>query len=278
VSTATATLVIRPVTATIGAEVSGVHLRDVTPEHVAAIRAALDDHLVLFFRDQHLTPVEQIAFGRHFGELSVAPFGPKHPDHPEMTVLDQQTPKGEGADNWHADNTFMPEPPMGSILQSVLLPDNGGDTCWASMYAAYDALSPALQEMLDGMTARHDLTRMLTKAINQGRASQGLQTMQDMFPPHSHPVVRTNPVTGRKALFVNGNWTTWINELTERENEVLLPFLIDHVRSPDFQVRFRWTQGAIAFWDNRWVQHYAVPDYTSRRIMQRVTIEGDRPV
>jgi taurine dioxygenase len=276
----TATLEIQPVTAEIGAEVHGIDLREpLDGATVRALRDALQRHLVLFFREQHITPAQHLAFAQHFGPISVAPFGPKHPDHPEITVLDQQTPKGEGADSWHADNTFMPEPPMGSILRAVLLPEVGGDTCFASGYAAYEALSPAMQQFLDGMHAVHDISRMLRKAIANGQATEPFEQMQKLWPPFSHPVVRTNPDTGRKCLFVNGNWTARIEGLTERENDALLPMLIDHIRSPEFQCRFRWREGSIAFWDNRWVQHYGVADYGGhRRVMQRVTIEGERPV
>lgn len=278
--TATTRLEIEPLTAEIGAEVHGIDLREPLDDAtIAELRTALDRHLVLFFRDQHITPTQHLAFAQRFGPISVAPFGPKHPDHPEITVLDQTTPKGEGADSWHADNTFMPEPPMGSILRAVQLPDVGGDTCFASGYAAYESLSPAMQQFLDDKRAVHDISRMLRKAIANGQATEPFEQMQRMWPPFSHPVVRTNPVTGRKCLFVNGNWTARIEGLTERENDALLPMLIEHIRSPELQCRFRWREGSIAFWDNRWVQHYAVPDYSGqRRVMHRVTIEGDRPV
>lgn len=271
---------VTPLSNVIGARVDGVDLRQpLDDDQRLDIRAALNRHLVLFFRDQHITPTQHLAFAQRFGPISVAPFGPKHPDHPEITVLDQTTPKGEGADSWHADNTFMPEPPMGSILRAVQLPDVGGDTCFASGYAAYESLSPAMQQFLDDKRAVHDISRMLRKAIANGQATEPFEQMQRMWPPFSHPVVRTNPVTGRKCLFVNGNWTARIEGLTERENDALLPMLIEHIRSPELQCRFRWREGSIAFWDNRWVQHYAVPDYSGqRRVMHRVTIEGDRPV
>lgn len=276
----TTRLEIEPVTAEIGAEVRGIDLREPLDDAtVAELQAALQQHLVLFFRDQHITPAQHLAFAQRFGPISVAPFGPKHPDHPEITVLDQTTPKGEGADSWHADNTFMPEPPMGSILRAVQLPPVGGDTCFASGYAAYEALSPAMQQFLDGKRAVHDISRMLRKAIANGQATEPFEQMQRMWPPFSHPVVRTNPATGRKCLFVNGNWTARIEGLTERENDVLLPMLFEQFHSPELQVRFRWREGSIAFWDNRWVQHYGVADYSGhRRVMHRVTIEGDRPV
>jgi taurine dioxygenase len=267
-------------TVAVGAEVRGVDLAGpLDDDTVAALRAALGRHAVLFFRDQDLTPDTHLAFARRFGPITVAPFGPKHPDHPEITVLDQLTPAGQGADNWHADNTFQPAPPFGSILRAVLLPEVGGDTCFASMFAAYDALSPRLKDLLDGMTAVHDITRMLRLALANGQATEGLEAMQRAYPPHEHPVVRTDPATGRKALFVNGNWTSRLVGLTARENDALLPFLLDHVRAPEFQCRFRWAPGSVAFWDNRWVQHYGVADYTGeRRIMHRITLDGDVPV
>jgi len=269
---------IRPLTALVGAEIFGVDLRTPLPaEDVAAIEGALLKHLVVFFRDQDITPEQQIAFARQFGEISIPPIVPKYGTNPELVVLDQVSPKGEGADVWHSDNTFMAEPPMGSILKAVELPPVGGDTCFANMYAAYEALSAPIRDLVDGLTAVHDLTRPLEKAIAAGHSTANLAELQKKWPPVEHPVARTHPQTGRKALYVNGNSTTRLVGLTERENETLLPFLIDHVRSPEFQCRFRWDTGSIAFWDNRSVQHYAVPDYTERRVMHRVTLLGDRP-
>jgi taurine dioxygenase len=187
------------------------------------------------------------------------------------------SPRGEGADNWHSDNTFMAEPPLGSILKAVQLPELGGDTCFASAYAAYEALSPALRGLCDRLTAIHDLTKPLQKAIAAGHSDANLAELQAKWPPVEHPVARTHPVTGRKALYVNGNSTTRIVGLSERENDLLLPFLCDHIRSPEFQCRLRWDTNTIAFWDNRSAQHYAVPDYDERRVMHRVTLVGDKP-
>jgi taurine dioxygenase len=244
---------------------------------VRAIERALLDHLVIFFRAQSITPEQQIAFARCFGEISIPPFAPRYGTNPELVVLDQKSPKGEGADAWHSDNTFMAEPPMGSILRAVELPPLGGDTCFASMVAAYEALSPPIRSLIDGLRAVHDLTLPLQRGIAAGHTTANLEEMQRQWPPVEHPVARTHPVTGRKALFVNANSTTRIVGLSERENAVLLPFLVDHVRSPEFQCRFRWEVGSIAFWDNRSTQHFAVPDYAQRRVMHRVTIAGDRP-
>lgn len=272
------TLAIQPVTAVVGAEIVGVDLREALREDERdAILAAFVEHGVLFFRDQDVTPAEHLAFARQMGTIQVPAFAPKYGTDPEMIVLDQVSPRGEGADNWHSDNTFMPEPPMGSILKAVELPPIGGDTCFANMHAAYDALSEPIRALIDGLDAVHDITKPLQKAIAAGHSTADLSELQAKWPPVTHPVARTHPVTGRKALFVNANSTTHLAGLSERENAALLPLLIDHVRDPAFQCRFRWDTHSIAFWDNRAVQHYAVPDYDTRRVMHRVTLDGERP-
>jgi taurine dioxygenase len=264
-----------PVTAAIGAEVRGLDLaREVPDAEIARLRQALLDHLVLFFRDQHITDEQQVAFALRFGPLDVSPLRTVHQDVAEVVVLDQVNPKGEGADEWHSDNTFLADPPMASVLRAVQLPSVGGDTCFSSMYAAYEALSPPIRALVDELRAVHDITNPLTKAIRDGNTTLDLAEMQRACPPVEHNVVVTHPETGRRALFVNRNSTTRLLGLTDREQEVLLPFLCDHARSPEFQCRFHWEVGSIAFWDNRAVQHYAVADYHERRIMHRVTIAG----
>jgi taurine dioxygenase len=266
---------IRPVTAVIGGEVRGVDLREeLSDVDVKVLRQGLLDHLVLFFRDQHISDDEQLAFALRFGPMHVSPLQTVHQDAPEIVVLDQVHPQGEGADEWHSDNTFLADPPMGSILRAVQLPEVGGDTCFASMYAAYEGLSPPLRGFVDGLRAVHDITNPLRKAIRDGHSTLDLTEMQQKCPPVEHNVVVTHPETGRKALFVNRNSTTHIVGLSDREQDVLLPFLFDHVRSPEYQCRFHWEEGSIAFWDNRSVQHYAVADYHERRIMHRATIAG----
>jgi taurine dioxygenase len=266
---------IRPVTATIGAEVHGLDLRDeIADDDVKAVREALLDHLVLFFRDQCIDDDQHLAFALRFGPLHVSPFTTKYQDSDAVVVLDQVHPKGEGADEWHSDNTFLETPPMGSILRCEQLPAVGGDTCFASMYAAYDALSEPMRSLVDGLVAVHDITKPLRKAIRDGHTTLDLAATQREFPPVRHRVVVTHPETGRRALFVNRNSTAYLEGVTERENDLLLPFLFDHVRSPEFQCRFHWEPGSIAFWDNRSVQHYAVADYVERRVMRRVTIAG----
>jgi taurine dioxygenase len=267
-----------PATASVGADVRGIDLsKPLDGETVGTIRRALVDHLVLFFRDQPMLSVdEHVRFGHYFGEIDLPLFRTKSSERPEVLVLDQVAPKGEGADSWHADNTYMQTPPMGSILQARMLPNVGGDTCFASMIAAYDALSPVMQGFLDGLTATHSLEQMVERTKHVAGAS--LRDSLAAWPPVSHPVVRVHPESGHKMLNVNANWTQSIDGLRNEESAALLRFLFDHVKSPEFQVRLHWNQGDVAFWDNRAVQHYAVADYTSRRMMQRVTITGDRPV
>ena len=271
-------LSIRPVTTVIGATISGVDLaKPLDDDTRKEIQEALTEYHVLFFRNQQLNPEEHIAFAEQFGPISVPPFAPKYGTNPAMIVLDQDSPKGEGADAWHSDNTFMAEPPMGSVLRAAMIPEVGGDTCFANTVAAYEALSPDIQRLIDGLTAVHDITKPLVKGIAAGHTTANLAEVQAQWPPVEHPVARTHPITGKKSLFVNRNSTTHIVGLSERENEALLPLLTDHIRSPEFQCRFTWDTNSVAFWDNRSVQHFAVPDYSTRRIMNRVTIEGDRP-
>jgi taurine dioxygenase len=269
---------IKQVTANIGAEIHGIDLREpLDDESIDTLQQALLDHLVLAFPQQDITPEHQVAFARCFGEISPPPITPKYGDSPDYIVLDQSTPKGEGGDRWHSDNTFMAEPPMGSILKAVQLPSVGGDTCFSSMYAAYDDLSSSFKALVDGLQATHDISMSMRRAIDAGHSTASLRDMQTKWPPVEHPVVRTHPLTGRKALFVNGSSTTRILGIAERESEILLQFLIEHVRSPAFQCRFRWDEGTLLFWDNRSVQHFAVPDYRERRVMHRVTLAGGKP-
>lgn len=272
-------LQIRKLTASIGAEVAGVDLREpLSAEMRGAILEALVTHHVIFFRDQDITPEQQVAFAKQFGPISFPPFAPKYGTNPELIVLDQESPRGEGADAWHSDNSFMSEPPMGSVLRAVQIPEFGGDTCFASTVAAYEALSPAIQRLIDGLAAVHNITKPLQKGIAAGHTTVDLAEVQAKWPPVEHPIARTHPITGKKSLYVNRNSTTHIVGLTERENEALLPMLMDHVRSPEFQCRFTWDTNSVAFWDNRSAQHFAVPDYETRRIMNRVTIAGEKVV
>ena len=275
-------LEVRKSTGSIGAEIHGVDLAkpldDATQKE---IEQALYDHLVVFFRDQEITPAQQKAFGRHFGELDIHPFIPNlGGEHPEVIVLDHDGSgrRGNYTDQWHSDVTFAQEPPLGSILRAVQLPEVGGDTLWANMYDAYDALSSTLQSRLDGLVAVHDFTQTFGKLF--GRTPEGLEKLrnvQEQYPPAEHPLVRTHPVTKRMSLYVNRVFTSHLVDMNPKESDNLLSFLYEHCASPDFQVRFRWRENSIAFWDNRAAQHYAVNDYSGRRLMHRITITGDRP-
>ncbi|KQZ76218.1 hypothetical protein ASD66_00760 [Nocardioides sp. Root151] len=259
-------------THSIGAEISGVDLAaGVEPAVAKELVDLFHEHQVLFFRDQQLDDVSHRDFARNFGPLQHFAFlPPVSADVPEVHAIDIDgaKPKTANADIWHSDATFLEEPPLGSMLRAVILPDVGGDTLWASMYAAYDALSSHVQRLIEGMTAVHDSSNSTSHARKSVNAD---------YQPVHHPVVRTHPVTGRKALFVNKTFTTRLDGVTDRENESLLPMLTDHVRSPDFQVRFHWTPGSVVLWDNRCTQHYAVADYAGRRRMHRVVIDGDAP-
>ena len=268
-------IAVRPVTSSIGAEIGGVDLRqELDAGTVEAIRDALLRHQVIFFRDQDITEEQQLRFAGLFGEPMLSLYDTVADGAPKVTVLDQIAPRNQGTDHWHADHTFSERPPLGAVLRAVQLPATGGDTCFASMAAAYEALSPAMQAFLDGLSALHS-TEMVDAII--ARLSNVVR--RGDHPPVAHPVVWVHPETGRKTLFVNGNWTTRIVELEPAESDAVLGFLYHHLAQPAFQCRFRWEEHSIAFWDNRAVQHLAIPDYTERRVMRRVMVAGrHRPV
>jgi taurine dioxygenase len=271
------TLDVVPLTGTIGAEVRGVDPASLLePSTVAAVRAALLQHLVLVFRDVTITPPEQIAFAAQFGEIQPPPLPTKFTEWPEINVLDQTSGKGD-ADRFHNDNTYTAAPPMSSVLHVVQVPSTGGDTCFANMYAAYDALSPGLRQFVDGLRAEHDITRSLRRAIDRGHTSLDLAGTQAAFPPVVHPVVITHPESGRRALFVNPQSTERIVDLPEPESDMLLAFLYEHIKSPEFQCRVQWDEHTVVFIDNLSAQHCAVPDYHERRVLHRVAIRGGRP-
>ncbi len=262
-------------TATIGAEVRGVDLAaDLDTETVAAIRAALLEWKVIFFRDQHALDRERhVAFGRAFGDLEVHPLTPKDQQQPEIFVL----PAGgshKAPGQWHSDVTWRPEPSLGSILRAVELPPIGGDTLWADMGAAYDLLDDDTKARIDPLVALHDFTRAF--GIGQPEAVQA--RMRTKYPTVEHPVVRTHPETGRKTLYVNASFTCGIKGMDQPDAGRLLARLERQASVPDVQCRFRWAPGSVAFWDNRATQHIVSNDFLpARRVMERVTVVGDRP-
>ena len=262
---------VSPLTPTIGAVVEGVDLAQPMDDAVfEEVHRAWMEHLVLFMREQRMTPEQHLAFGRRFGELHVHPAAPYAHGNPELMVIhtDADSKRNNGS-GWHSDVSADEEPPLGSILHLHTVPAAGGDTLFASMYAAYEALSPPLRDLLEGLTARHE---------SDYTGQYGDHPPQREFPSASHPVVRAHPVTGRKALFVNAGFTRAIDGLSRRESRALLDFLFEHVKNPAFACRFEWQPLSLAMWDNRCVQHVAVWDYhPETRSGLRVTIKGDRP-
>ena len=263
-----------PVSPVIGAEISGVDLRaPLDDDTLAEIEAAWSAHLVLFFRDQDLTLDQHKAVGRRFGELHIHPAAPKDAEHPEILVVHgDDTVEFVAGSLWHSDVSCDADPPMGSMLRIEQVPSSGGDTLFASMYAAFEALSGRMQDILVGLTGVHE-----GEQYYRGRYGKG--TLRDSdYPSAEHPVIRTHPVTGRHALYVNEGFTTRIKELSPAESEALLGFLFRHCAKPEFHCRFQWRKNSIAFWDNRCAQHLAIWDYyPETRHGYRVTIKGDRP-
>jgi taurine dioxygenase len=276
-------LTIRPIAGVLGVEISGVDLAGPLDDQTfAAIHTALLKHLVIFFRDQQLTPEQHIAFGKRFGELHIHPYIPNLEGYPEIIKL-QSAADGPGemayqSNTWHTDLTYSATPPMASILYGVVIPEAGGDTMWNNLYAAYESLSPRMRKFVASLTAVHNIvTSMPTDFMEQSWAPNQLKRLQEVTPPVEHPVVRTHPETGRKCLFVNRNFTSHIAELSRIESDALLELLYEHIEQPEFAVRFHWREGSLAMWDNRCTQHYALTDYRSLRVMHRVTVCGDPP-
>jgi len=269
-------LQVNPVTPRIGAEVLGIDLTATLSNHqVEELHTALAEHQVLFFRDQRLSLEQHKTLGRHFGELHIHPNTPGPEGHPEVLPIHaDNNSKRIAGENWHSDVSCDIEPPLGSILHLHTVPPSGGDTIFASQHAAYEALTPAFQTFLAGLTATHSGDR----SYRRTNRLLGINDRDRVFPEAVHPVVRTHPVTKRKALFVNEGFTTRINELSEEESRAVLDFLYVHSTKPAFQVRFHWQPHSVAFWDNRAVQHIAMWDYFPQvRSGYRVTIKGDRP-
>jgi len=281
-------LTLRPITPGIGVEIAGVQLARLDDRDFAAIHRALLDQLVIVFRDQQLSPEEHLAFARRFGEIEPPhPVFAHLPDHPQVSVLENRGNEGVYNDEWHTDVTFRTQPALGSILYARVIPEKGGDTLWANLNAAYEALSPALKRTIEGLRAYHDVcgggpyNRVATYreiVLAQPNGPQRLAEIQREFPPMLHPVVRVHPETGRKALFVNRSFTTRIDGLSKLESDWLLGLLLEHAEQTGFQMRHRWRVNDLVMWDNRCTLHLATADYApAHRLMHRVTVQGDRP-
>jgi taurine dioxygenase len=265
--------------ATVGAEVRGVDFsRPVNEATARAILDALIARKVVYFRRVDITPEQQVAFGRLFGELTVHPFVPHLEQFPEVIVLDNHKDNPVfSTDVWHTDETFRAVPPLGSILRCIRMPATGGNTLWADMCAAYEGLSDKMQHFLSGLEAIHDFQNFRHKFddLSPRERHAKLAEMEEALPNPVHPVVQTHPVTGRKILYVNQQFTIAIKDMREDESRALLDFLFAQPRIPEYQFRFQWERHDMVFWDNRPTQHYAANDYyPERRTMHRVTIKG----
>jgi len=269
----------RPLTPNIGAEIEGVNLAAPLDKPTEdAIYEALLRHLVIFFRDQDISPDRHQAFAQSFGELDAPhPFYPHVPGFDRIVKLANDSNSPPDTDNWHTDLTFKAEPPFASILVAREVPETGGDTMWANMYSAYDALPADMKSRLEGMRAIHDMGDFKNAFVDDTDSPAKLLQATQRFGYAIHPLVKTHPATGRKYLFVNDSFTSHIVGLTAHASRSLLGYLLDHIAQPIHQVRFKWRRGSIAMWDNRCTQHYAVADYLpAYRCMNRITVVKDR--
>lgn len=278
---------VRPIAGALGAEIGGVDLsQPLDDDTITEIRQALLNHLVIFFRDQDITPEQHKAFGRRFGDLYTHEFVGGIEGHPEiMLIAKEEGDQYNFGGTWHSDITYSEKPPLGSILYAKEVPAYGGDTMFANMYLAYETLSDDMRAFVDGLQAIHSASRIyggkgeyVTNDYQTGHHGTRVKTADIADQVTEHPVARTHPETGRKGLYVNSAFTIGIKGMSEEESRPILEYLYRHSVRPDFTCRFRWEKGSIAFWDNRAAQHYALNDYPGqRRVMHRVTIAGDRP-
>ena len=281
-------ITVEPLSGALGAEIHGVDLsQPLDNQTFSEIRRAFDENTVIFFRDQEITPEQHLAFGARFGAFDVHPFAAGLSGHPEILPIIKEaddTVRAFGS-GWHSDVTFYERPPLGSILYALESPKRGGDTMFTNMYLAYETLSDGLKETLDGLTAIHSAADTYgtknsgtVKRQQAGSKSMKIRVGEDAEETVEHPVVRTIPETGRKALFVNRTYTKHFKGWTREESRPLLEYLWNHAIQPEFTCRFRWRKGSIAFWDNRATLHNAISDYDGeRREMHRVTLIGERP-
>jgi alpha-ketoglutarate-dependent taurine dioxygenase len=271
---------VRPIAGALGAEIHGVDMaKDLLPEVVGEVRQALLDHLVIFLREQTVTPQQQVAFAKKFGEPIEYPQLKGLPESPMITpVVKLEHERRNFGGIWHSDTTYLEKPPMGSMLLAREVPPHGGDTMFANQYLAYEALSDGLKQTLDGLfgvssSFKADVTKTREDALRQAGAGATPKQLSA-----EHPLVRTHPETGRKALYTSVAHTSHIKGWTEKESLPLLQFLWDHQTKAEFTCRFQWRVGSLAFWDNRCAMHNPINDYHGfRRVMHRITLAGDKP-
>lgn len=271
---------IEPVAGSLGAEVHDVDLREpLDAETYGEIKRALLENLVIFFRDQDITPAQQVAFGRCFGELHIHPFIPNLEGHPEIIRLKAKDGGVENlrlANAWHEDLSYTPDPPLAGLLKSVVCPERGGDTMWVNLYKAYDTLSEPMKAFLEPLSAWHDVTHTFRRQeLQREGGAEQYRMVFKKTPPALHRIVKTHPETGRKLLYVSELLTTHIEGLRPEESDALLTMLFRHLDWKELHCRFYWRRNSIAMWDNRATAHYAVGDYTTPREMHRVTVLGE---
>lgn len=271
---------IEKITPAIGAEISAVDLNHLTDSDADAIYEALTAHHVIFFRDQDITPAAHVALARTFGEMEPPhPIYPHREGFPNIMVLENDGDNPPDTDGWHTDVTYKPNPPFASLLVARTVPPVGGDTLWMSLSAAYDALPEDVKTMLADKQAVHDMGDFRNNFAVGNDPSAAITAAHGRFGSAVHPVVRYHPRSGRPYLFVNEAFTNQIIGMRMSESNALLQYLYRHMAQPEFQMRFRWSAGAVAMWDNRCTQHYATADYLPhRREMNRITIVNDRRI
>ncbi|MEZ7910025.1 MAG: taurine dioxygenase [Pseudomonadales bacterium] len=272
-------LKLKPYAGALGAVVENLDLTStISPSVFDELNQALLEYEVLFFRDQPLEPKDHAQLASMFGEPQMHEAYPHVEGFPQLTILENDEANPSKIEMWHTDMTFRASPPLGSILHGVIVPEKGGDTMFASMSAAFEGLSPAMQDFVSGLTAIHDFSFGFQESLNEPGGRDRLAQMVIDNPPVEHPVVRTHPLSGKKGLFVNSLFTLSIKELSKKESDSLLALLFNHVVTPEYTCRFQWQPDSIAMWDNRITQHKPVNDYwPAHRRMQRITIDGDRP-
>jgi taurine dioxygenase len=272
-------LKLKPYAGALGAVVENLDLTStISPSVFDELNQALLEYEVLFFRDQPLEPKDHAQLASMFGEPQMHEAYPHVEGFPQLTILENDEANPSKIEMWHTDMTFRASPPLGSILHGVIVPEKGGDTMFASMSAAFEGLSPAMQDFVSRLTAIHDFSFGFQESLNEPGGRDRLVQMVIDNPPVEHPVVRTHPLSGKKGLFVNSLFTLSIKELSKKESDSLLALLFNHVVTPEYTCRFQWQPDSIAMWDNRITQHKPVNDYwPAHRRMQRITIDGDRP-
>lgn len=274
---------VSPLGGALGAVIAGVDVRDPSASEIGAIREALVEHEVVFFRDTGLDDEGHLAFAGRFGSPSVFPLSRAMGEtEPSFQVITDGPDSPPSTDYWHTDVTWTAEPPTAAFLRATIVPERGGDTMWGSMTAAYEALSPQMRRFCDGLTVRHDnasFIRGMERKLGAEAAAPIAKKLREAYPPVVHPLVRTHPESGRRALLWGGGFMREVVELEAPESEALLAFLGRHIDRPSFHARWRWSEGDLAIWDERSTVHRGLSDHFPRvREVRRCVIDGDRPV